>query len=101
MAILDKRAKKILKKMYKNGFISYEEANKIASNDDLNSPSNPILALSKNDFIYDSHGSERGYHITIAGRAFIEDEHQKFWSFFVPYAITTALAVGSLIADFI
>lgn len=41
------------------------------------------------------------YQINLRGRDYIENHRRAIWNFWLPYGITTALALGSLIATFV
>lgn len=109
--MLDKKTYKILKLAYKNGFCTYADVEKITSCNESEYPSKYISLLLKNHFIdYWSsdevieingikENKQLGYAITLDGEAYVEQMRRENRNFWVPYAITTFIAVLSLISS--
>lgn len=103
--MLDKKSKSLLKALYDVDFLTDSEVCKLTGHKNENTIDPITQHLTSYRFIeihctgVSDTGTvlTDGYEITIEGRAFIEEERRKFWYFFVPYAITTFIALLSLI----
>ena len=97
MAILDKNATKMLKYIYRKGYISRSKSDILAKYVKKMDPTQVLIRLLKLDLVEEAivDGSHV-FRITISGAAYIENKRQQFWAFIVPYAITTLIALASL-----
>jgi len=106
--MLDNKTYRLLKEIYKKKRLTIEEIkNKLKTTDDL-SQNEHILSLRENKFIERWESGpintqyEReflGYKITLAGSAYVEHRIRERRNFWVPYLITTAIALLSLITS--
>lgn len=59
-----------------------------------------MIALCHDGGVPDGEGgfisSTTYFRITISGRAYVEQKRKSLWTFWVPYAITTLVAIASL-----
>lgn len=107
--MIDKDCLRFLKMLYKKGTISVEGAWAFLGHTDGSSRlCKPLSALSASSFIEigQTHKEEDGeggyndaeyyYSITVQGRAYVEQKRREFWNFWIPYAITTGIALLSL-----
>ena len=109
--MFDKTTYKLLKALYKKGQLSIEEVSAITEEREEDSPSQYIAALLNAKYIsYATQiltdggiKSEKtvGYKIDIGGRAYVEQRRRDGRNFWLPYAITTFIAVLSLIVALI
>lgn len=98
---MDKDTYKILKWFYSQKIISissvvYDERLRYLMMN--NFIENNCSSKTQNEYgepIYNS------YKITITGNAYVEQKRRNFWGFILPYAITTLLAIASIIAQFV
>jgi hypothetical protein len=97
---MDKDTYKLLKWFYSNKVISVHS---VIQDERLH-------YLMKNNFVennscntQDEYGEPiyDSYKITITGNAYVEQKRHNFWGFILPYAITTLLAVASIIAQLV
>ena len=105
--MLDKRATRLLKTLYKTDFLKYEDIKLLTGYE--NRTTDPVVSLlTRYSYIAehypgqgDSYGDRKsdGCEITIEGRAYLEQVRREFWAFFLPYAITTVIALLSLITS--
>lgn len=105
--MFDKTTYKLLKALYKKGQLSIEEVSAITEEREEDSPSQYITALLSAKYIsYATQISTEngiktektvGYKIDIGGRAYVEQRQRDGRNFWLPYAITTFIAVLSLV----
>lgn len=107
--MIDNRTYKLLKTLYRRGKLTLNEVGELTKYDERKRPSPSISALTKSHFIATWNGDKTindlgdkewlGFQITIDGRAYIEQEQRTRLNFWLPYAITTGIAVLSLITS--
>lgn len=108
--MFDKVTYKLLKKLYRYGEITEKEVNAITYQPEPGCGNKHISLLLENHLIeqkrigqkFDSkyHTLEEGitvYAINLKGRAFVEQKRRDFLGFLIPYAITTFIALLSLV----
>lgn len=105
--MFDKITYKLLISLYKKGQMTIDEINKITKEDERLHQSQYITSLLKSGYIsaiariIDVNGIKDdeliGYKIKIAGKAYIEQRRRDGRNFWIPYAITTFIAILSLI----
>lgn len=111
---MEKTAYKILKKLYNSESISIDEINQLTKKGDSkpiepNQPNKYVtyLKMDKMVTIFDEGGTADGaggsvdatefVRITLSGRDYIEKQRKELFMFWIPYAITTAIAVAALL----
>ena len=106
--MLDKKATRLLKALYKTDFLKYEDIKLSTGHSGDYTTDSAIGLLARYGLICVHYTDEQnsfgeyktdGYEITIEGRAYIEQKRREFWAFFLPYAITTVIALLSLITS--
>lgn len=107
--MLDNISYKVLKKLYKKKQCTFSDIKQITGHEESYSPSKYVSLLVSNRYIQDWISDEItiedgakihkpiGYEITLQGNALIEQQHRETRNFWVPYAITTFIALLSLI----
>lgn len=90
---MDKRTYKLLKKLNRVNFLTD------------NSAEMHYLILQKYATLHPSGQTDEigqglcdGFCITLEGRAYVENKRRDFWAFFVPYAVTTLIALTNILA---
>ena len=110
--LLDNTSYKVLKELYKKNQCSFSAIEQITKHEESQSPSKYIRFLISNHLIQQWFSDEItedspkenkliGYEITLEGNALIEQRRREKWNFWVPYAITTFIALLSLIGTFL
>lgn len=103
--MLEKTAHKLLKKLYKKQFLTFDECHRICHTSDETGNQYASYLLNHgliephkcgcigelNEPVYD------GYSITLDGAGLIYTENRDFWMFLIPYVITTLIAVIALL----
>lgn len=107
--MIDNRAYKLLKHIYKKGRLTLSEISQITGVDEAKQPSSITSALKREKFIstwdtdkvIDELGDCEwgGYAITLEGRAYVEKRRRETRNFWVPYSITTLIALLSLVTS--
>lgn len=107
--MIDKRTYKLLKRLYRRERLTLAEVEKITGHGGRNQRSQCVEALTKAHYISCWHGDKIiddlgdrewiGFEITLDGRAYIEQERRTRMNFWLPYTITTVIALMSLIAS--
>ena len=107
--MIDKQAYKLLKRIYRKGRMQLSEVSKITGVNEKKQPSNIISELKREKFIFmweteqvvNDLGDREwgGYAITLEGRAYVEKRRRDARNFWVPYSITTMIAILSLISS--
>jgi len=104
----DKKSYDLLKEFYKVETMTIDEVNDFTGHQNpntINRIASFLLADKLIEFVQTSDvedgkgGWKAGpsyYRITILGRAYVEQRRRDLFSFWVPYAITTAIALASL-----
>lgn len=109
--MIDKRCYKVLPRLYRHKALSEDYINKITSHKDAKR-GNPIISTLLSEH-YISKAESNGipdpeggwiecitsYKITIQGCAYIENRRRDKRNFWVPYILTTLIALLSLIAS--
>ena len=104
--MLDKKSYKLLKALYKSNSLTYDEINCVLKTKTPDSQINKYARnLSRYRLIdlhvlgHDEIGNSLhdGYEINLEGRGYIENQRRQFWGFLLPYAITTFIALLSLV----
>lgn len=107
--MFDKKTIVLLRAFYKADRLTNEEVQKISGDTSRNGHDQHIQALFVAKAI--DYWSEQievdglkdfknvGYKITLEGRAYIENQKRNTLNFWVPYTLTTLLAVASLICS--
>lgn len=105
--MLDKKSYKLLKKLCKVDFLTYQEIDNLLG---TNTPSSQLNSYSQNlvrNQLIDQHyvGTDEngdyifdGYQANLDGNAYVWEQQKKFWNFLLPYTITTLIALLSLIS---
>jgi hypothetical protein len=105
--LLDKKSYKLLKKLCKVDFLTYQEIDNLLG---TNTPSSQLNSYSQNlvrNQLIDQHyvGTDEngdyifdGYQANLDGNAYVWEQQKKFWNFLLPYTITTLIALLSLIS---
>ena len=109
MFMLDNRSYKLLKRFYRKKKLNFEQIQKITKHDESKTSSKYISSLTTSHFITYWNADEiindvgdtkqEGYCITLDGEAYVEQRRRDRKMFWVPYLITTAIALLSLIAS--
>ena len=109
--MLDKTANLLLKNLYEKDKMTIQEIEHITGTDEMKSTSPQLQLLSEEGFIFSWENKDvihdeydkkyLGYAITIQGRAYIEQQRQQKYQFWVPYLITTVIAASSLVVSLI
>lgn len=64
-----------------------------------------MIALCHGEGVPDGEGgfisSKTYFRITVNGRAYVEQKQKSLWNFWLPYTITTVIAVGSLVVSIV
>lgn len=105
--MLDRATYKLLKALYKKGELSVAEASKITGIDEsaaIGTHASHLRAIQLISEVYEPCANDRthdeklvSFKITFAGRAYVEQRHRDLRNFWIPYAITTLIAILSLI----
>lgn len=109
--MLDKKAYKLLALFYKKDRLTFDEIQAETHEEERESSSLCVSALCSEKFIstWESSGSindvgdhkQFGYEITYAGRAYVDQRRRDGRNFWVPYLITTLIAISSLIVSIV
>lgn len=107
--MLDNKTYRLLKLLYRKKRLSYKRIQKITGTDEEKLRSRHILILFENRFInywetdeiINDLGDRKlaGYYITLEGSAYVEQRKRELYHFWIPYIITTAIALLSLITS--
>ena len=104
--MLDKKSYKLLKKLCKVDFLTYQEIDYLLGTNTPSSQLNPYsqnLLRQKLAEVHSSGIDENGDYInvgferTLNGEAYVWEQQKKFWNFLLPYTITTLIALLSLV----
>ncbi len=101
--MLDNTSYKLLKRFYKENRLSLEAVNAIDKNGNVSPPSKVEMLLKAGFVAYIFVISDIGENIpaaleiTLDGRAYVENRRRNAAGFWLPYAITTLIALSSLI----
>lgn len=105
--MLDRTTYKLLKALYKEGELSVAEASKIAGMDEsavIGTHALHLRAMKLISEVYEPCADDRtrdeklvSFKITFDGQAYVEQRHRDLRNFWIPYAITTLIAILSLI----
>ena len=109
--MLDKKAYKLLDLFYKKDRLTFDEIQAETNEEERESSSLCVSALCSEKFIstWESSGSINDvgdhkqfvYEITYAGRAYVDQRRRDGRNFWVPYLITTLIAISSLIVSIV
>nr|DAG01734.1 MAG TPA: hypothetical protein [Siphoviridae sp. ctSMg55] len=109
--MLDKKACKLLDLFYKKDRLTFDEIQSETHEEERASSSLCVSALCSEKFISTWESSESindvgdhkqfGYEITYAGRAYVDQRRRDGRNFWVPYLITTLIAISSLIVSIV
>jgi len=109
ITVLENKTYKLLKKFYCKKKLTLQQIGKITGANEEELPSEYISELIKNHFIsiwetkeiINDLGDRKwaGYSITLEGSAYVEHQRSEKRNFWVPYLITTAIALLSLITS--
>lgn len=109
--MFDRQTYSLLLDFYKNGQLKFDYLCSKAKHDEKLSPSKYISALKRagmisgweSETVVNSQNDREwlGLEITLAGRAYVEQKRRELLQFWVPYAITTFIAISSLIVAII
>lgn len=107
--MLDNRSYKLLKKFYREKKLTFEQIQKITDHEESKTSSKYISSLTTSHFITNWNTDEiindvgdtkhEGYCITLEGEAYVEQRRRDRRLFWVPYLITTSIALLSLITS--
>lgn len=103
--MLDKASYKILKNLYKQNNLTLRDVGEIDNDGKKVNPPKEIRSLNTAGFISATTDEKdcshkTGYEITPSGRAYVEQHRRNTWNFWIPYLITTLIALASLIISF-
>lgn len=105
--MLDKKSYKLLKKLCKLDFLTYQEIDNLLGTNTPSSQLNPYSQNLVRNQLIDQHyvGTDEngdyifdGYQANLDGNAYVWEQQKKFWNFLLPYTITTLIALLSLIS---
>ena len=109
--MLDKKAYKLLVLFYKKDRLTFDEIQAETHEEERESSSLCVSALCSEKFISTWESSESindvgdhkqfGYEITYAGRAYVDQRRRDGRNFWIPYLITTLVAISSLIVSIV
>ena len=109
--MLDKKAYKLLVLFYKKDRLTFDEIQAETHEEERESSSLCVSALCSEKFISTWESSESindvgdhkqfGYEITYAGRAYVDQRRRDGRNFWVPYLITTLIAISGLIVSIV
>lgn len=109
--MLDKKAYKLLVLFYKKDRLTFDEIQAETHEEERESSSLCVSAFCSEKFISTWESSESindvgdhkqfGYEITYAGRAYVDQRRRDGRNFWVPYLITTLIAISSLIVSIV
>ena len=108
--MLDKKSYKLLKKLCKADFLTYQEIDNLLGTNTPSSQLNPYSQNLVRNQLIDQHyvGTDEngdyifdGYQANLDGNAYVWEQQKKFWNFLLPYAITTLIALLSLISTIV
>lgn len=109
--MLDKKAYKLLGLFYKKERLTFEEIQSETHEEEKESSSLCVSALCSEKFISTWESSRSindvgdhkqfGYGITYAGRAYVDQRRRDGRNFWVPYLITTLIAISGLIVSIV
>ena len=109
--MLDKKAYNLLEKKKKKDRLTFDEIQAETHEEERESSSLCVSALCSEKFISTWESSESmndvgdhkqfGYEITYAGRAYVDQRRRDGRNFWVPYLITTLIAISSLIVSIV
>lgn len=109
--MLDKKAYKLLVLFYKKDRLTFDEIQAETHEEERESSSLCVSALCSEKFISTWESSKSindvgdhkqfGYEITYAGRAYVDQRRRDGRNFWVPYLITTLIAISSLIVSIV
>lgn len=109
--MLDKKAYKLLTIFYKKDRLTFDEIQSETHKEESESNSSYVSALCSEKFICTWESNESinevgdhkqfGYEITYAGRAYVDQRRRDGRNFWVPYLITTLIAISSLIVSIV
>lgn len=107
--MLEKKTYQILKYIYRKKNVTYKELIKMTGVDEANRHSGYVSCLIENKFVRVWESTELievdgirehkvlGLKITLAGSAYVEQKRKDSFLFWVPYSITTFIALMNLI----
>lgn len=105
--MLDKKSYKLLKKLCKVDFLTYQEIDNLLGTNTPPSQLNPYSQNLVRNQLIDQHYVDTdengdyifdGYQANLDGSAYVWEQQKKFWNFLLPYTITTLIALLSLIS---
>ena len=105
--MLDKKSYKLLKKLCKVDFLTYQEIDNLLGTNTPSSQLNPYSQNLVRNQLIDQHyvGTDEngdyifdGYQANLDGNAYVWEQQKRFWNFLLPYTITTLIALLSLIS---
>nr|DAQ61793.1 MAG TPA: hypothetical protein [Caudoviricetes sp.] len=105
---MEKKAYKLLKKLYRKSILSHEEINRLTGFAEDTDPNPYTTYLRVGRYIETVRGNayignngtletKTLWRITLQGRDFIESKRRELLLFWLPYSITTALAIAALL----
>lgn len=92
---IDRKSLKLLRALQKRGYLPRKEMADLIGDGKLDEH----LRLLKARHFADGKPGQDGYSITLEGVAFLEERRRQFWSFLVPYSITTLIAAAALLSQ--
>lgn len=99
--MLDRKSFKLLKKL-KKSILNIEEIKAFLKESEYQKYTNRLNELkfttSVTEYI---NGELIGYTISLDGHAYLEERCRRFWGFVLPYAITTLIAIASVVISII
>lgn len=109
--MLDKKAYRLLDLFYKKDRLTFGEIQAETHEEERESSSLCVSALCSEKFISTWESSESindvgdhkqfGYEITYTGRAYVDQRRRDGRNFWVPYLITTLIAISGLIVSIV
>ncbi len=107
--MFDKITYRLLKKLYRSDSLTKDEVESLTYTPPKDEGNKHVSFLLENKLIsesfegyemdknYRTKGGKTVYRITLPGRAYIEQKRRNLFNFWVPYIITTLIAIAGLL----
>lgn len=102
---MEKKMYRLLVQFYKADGLTNHQINELAQADKLGEVGYRTARLEKMKFIQayyaepdrDGYSPVQGYQITLDGMAYVEEHRRTLLMFWIPYTITTGIAIAALV----